>query len=54
MLVTLHNASLIKAPRESLSEKNVHTTILKCDMGYDQDIVSGNVAVKSSVAAFLF
>ena len=33
--------------------KNVHTTILKGNMGYDQHAVPDTVAVKSSIVAFL-
>ena len=34
--------------------KNVHATILKGNMGYDQYTVPDTVAVKPSFAAFLF
>lgn len=53
MLVTLHNASLITAISRKIVRKNVHATILKCNMGYDQDAIPGTVAVKSSIVAFL-
>ena len=33
--------------------KNVHSTIPKGDMGYDQYTVPGTVAVKNSFVAFL-
>ena len=33
--------------------KNVHATIPKCNMGYDQYTVPDTVAVKTSFAAFL-
>ena len=39
--------------RESLSEKNVHATIPKGNMGYNQFTVSDTVAVKPSFVAFL-
>ena len=38
--------------RERLAEKNVHTTIPKGKMGYDQYAVPDTVAVESSVVAF--
>ena len=39
--------------RERLSEKNMHATIPKGNMGYDQYAVPGTVAVKSTFVAFL-
>ena len=39
--------------RERLSEKNVHATISKGDMGFDQFTVSDTVAVEPSFVAFL-
>ena len=39
--------------RERLSEKNVHATIPKGNMGYDQYIVPDTVAVELSFVAFL-
>ena len=33
--------------------KNVHATILKGNMGYDQYVVPDTVAVKSSIVALL-
>ena len=39
--------------RERLSEKSVHTTIPKCNMGYDQYTVSDTVAVEPTFVAFL-
>ena len=38
--------------RERLSEKNVHTTIPKGNVGYDQYAVPDTVAVESSVVTF--
>ena len=38
---------------ESLSEKNVHASILKGNMGYNQFTVSDTVAVQPSFVAFL-
>ena len=38
---------------ENGCRKNVHTTILKSNMGYDQYAVPDTVAVESSVVAFL-
>ena len=39
--------------RERLSEKNVHATIPKGNMGYDQYTVPDTVAVELSFVAFL-
>ena len=39
--------------RERLSETNVHATIPKGNMGYDQYTVPDSVAVKTSFVAFL-
>ena len=39
--------------RESSSEKNVHATIPKGNMGYNQFTVSDTVAVEPSFVAFL-
>ena len=39
--------------RERLSEKNVHATIPKDNMGYDQYTVPDTVAVELSFVAFL-
>ena len=39
--------------RERLSEKNVHATIPKGNMGYDQYTVPNTVAVELSFVAFL-
>ena len=39
--------------RERLSEKNVHATIPKGNMGYDQYNVPDTVAVELSFVAFL-
>ena len=39
--------------RERLSEKNVHATIPKGNMGYNQFTVSDTVAVEPSFVAFL-
>ena len=39
--------------RERLSEKNVHATIPKGNMGYDQYTVPDTVAVELTVSAFL-
>ena len=39
--------------RERLSEKNVHTTIAKGNMGYDQYTVPDTVAVEPTFVAFL-
>ena len=39
--------------RERLSEKTVHATIPKGNMGYDQYIVPDTVAVELSFVAFL-
>ena len=39
--------------RERLSEKNVHATIPKGNMGYDQYIVPDTVAVEPTFVAFL-
>ena len=39
--------------RERLSEKNVHATIPKGNMGYDQYTVPDTVAVEPSFVAFL-
>ena len=38
--------------QERLSEKIVHATILKGNMGYDQHTVSDTVAVKPTFAVF--
>ena len=38
---------------ERLSEKNVHATVPKGNMGYDQYIVPDTVAVELSFVAFL-
>ena len=40
--------------RERLSEKNVHATIPKGNMGYNQLTVSDTVAVEPSFVAFLY
>ena len=54
MLVTLHNASLITDILRKIVRKNVHATILKHNMGYDQDAIPGTVvAVKSFIVACL-
>ena len=45
--------SLIQLFRERLSEKNVHATIPKGNMGYDQYSVPDTVAVESTFVAFL-
>jgi len=39
--------------RKSLSEKNVHATIPKGNMGYNQFTVSDTLAVEPSFVAFL-
>ena len=39
--------------RERLSEKNVHPTIPKGNMGYDQNIVPDAVAVEPTFVVFL-
>ena len=39
--------------RERLSEKNVHATIPKGDMGYDQYTFPDTVAVEPTFVAFL-
>ena len=39
--------------RERLSEKNVHATIPKGNMGYDQYTVPDTVAVEPTFVAFL-
>ena len=39
--------------RERLSEKTVHATIPKGNMGYDQHTVPDTVAVESAFVAFL-
>ena len=39
--------------RERLSETNVHATIPKGNMGYDQYTVPDSVAVKPTFVAFL-
>ena len=44
---------IIQLFRESLSEKNVHATIPKGNMGYNQFTVSDTVAVEPSFVAFL-
>ena len=44
---------LIQLFRERLSEKNVHATIPKGNIGYDQYAVANKVAVESSIVAFL-
>ena len=46
-------ASCIQLFRERLSEKNVHATIPKGNMGYDQYTVPDTVAVELSFVAFL-
>ena len=43
----------IQLLRERLSETNVHATIPKGNMGYDQYIVPDSVAVKPTFVAFL-
>ena len=40
--------------REKLSEKKVHATIPKGNMGYDQYTVPDTVAVKPTFVTFLF
>ena len=40
--------------RESWSEKNVHVTIPKDNMGYDQYTVPDTVAVEPTFVAFLW
>ena len=45
--------SLLQLFRERLSEKNVHATIPKGNMGYDQYNVPETVAVELSFVAFL-
>ena len=44
---------IIQLFRASLSEKNVHATIPKSNMGYNQFTVSNTVAVEPSFVAFL-
>ena len=44
---------LLQLFRERLSEKNVHATIPKGNMGYDQYTVPDTVAVELSFVAFL-
>ena len=44
---------LLQLFRERLSEKNVHGTIPKGNMGYDQYTVPDTVAVELSFVAFL-
>ena len=39
--------------RETLSEKNVHATIPKGNMRYDQHTVSDTEAIEATFAAFL-
>ena len=45
--------AVIQLFRERLSEKNVHATIPKGNMGYDQYTVPDTVAVELSFVAFL-
>ena len=47
------NLVRIQLFRERLSEKNVHATISKGNMGYDQYTVPDTVAVEPTFVAFL-
>ena len=47
------SSASIQLFRERLSEKNVHATIPKGNMGYDRYIVPDTVAVELSFVAFL-
>ena len=49
----VNNCFSIQLFRERLSEKNVHATIPKGNMGYDQYTVPDTVAVEPTFVAFL-
>ena len=53
MAVSSELYGTIQLFRERLSEKNVHATIPKGNMGYDQYTVPDTVAVEPTFVAFL-
>ena len=52
-VIILLDYACIQLFRERLLDKNVHATIPKGNMGYDQYIVPDTVAVELSFVAFL-
>ena len=53
MTATTCSIMIYTAISRNVVGKNVHTTILKGNMGYDQYAVPDIVAVESSLVAFL-
>ena len=51
--LVLMNYDYIQLFRERLSETNVHATILKGNMGYEQYTVPDSAAVKPTFVTFL-